>query len=279
MGLEELSIQLQKATFFLDDFIKDIRNGFVILPFSHKIITKPLWIDLYQHDIDKLNQISCVQLYNFICSCDPNYKKTPVQELANELSELNSEDLDFTINEAEKKLAQQQFDDFDSERKEDVQLKLIVLVHCIIAQFYNHLSQMINGRSLNNLLFSSKNISVHDAISAVKIDKSLISHDKVMHKIIDAQFNAGISTLKSIGNALSRPYFNKRVYYPKVYFAYYLLEVEGYFINGKFINITLKQVLDLLDNCNCFPIGARISSEEKLKRHIKQYLKHKPPIN
>ena len=134
---------------------------------------------------------------------------------------------------------------------------------------------MVYGIPLYKLLENPENAFSRTLICAIRIDKTLISYPEIQKRLIKAQMSGNDSFLDSFGSAIQKRNFHSKVQYPKVYFAFALFEREGIIANGKFINNSYREIIELLTDADFFKYDKAIRTDKQMAKVLKTYIRNK----
>lgn len=144
-----------------------------------------------------------------------------------------------------------QLDEAEQTKKIEDQL---LLFNLIMALTFNYISIMMHSMTIKDLIIDKKKPSHRDIYDAIKVDKCLIFHEKVQKEITKQQFDGNDLFFQSLSRSLAHTKFKSDRKTPRAYYAYSILELEGYIIDGKpnKEKCSADDLLDLIKDCGFY---------------------------
>lgn len=257
-------------------------NG-VTLPAFSKTDIEPHWIQFYkfsQQEIELLMTQAILRL-----SDEPDDIDS-IKQLIEEISSNPESFYDFIIDEEKTKEAESKYLEQFNSLNEDEQTKKIqeqqLLFHLAMALFFNYVSVMKFSLTIKDLLYTKEKPSHRDIYNAVSVDKCLIFHETVQKEIAKQQFDGNDIFFQSLSRSLAQTKFKSDRKVPRVYYAYSILEHEGYIIDGKANpkKCTAEQLLDVIKDSGFYHPRTPTCNINKFREQLKNwYLDKKHRIN
>lgn len=169
----------------------------------------------------------------------------------------------------------EEFNSLDQEQQTKVLEEQIVLFSLAMALSFNYISVMMFSLTLKELLFSKTRPSHQDIYNAVKVDKCLLFHEKIQQEITKAQFDGDDIFFHKLATSVNHLKFKTDRKTPRAYYAYAILENEGYIVNGHIKKCTASELLDIINKAGFYYPNEATNSEKKFKSRLKKYYEDK----
>lgn len=260
-------------------------NG-IKLPAFSKTNIQPHWIHFYQctqQQIEILMTKAILRLNDI--PDDIESAKAFAEEIISDPEGFYEQVMD---DELTKEAGSEYLDKFNSLDEKEQTKKIedqALLFHLAMALSYNYISLMMHSLTIKDLLIDKPKPTHRDIYDAVKVDKCLIFHEKVQKEIAKQQFDGNDIFFQSLSKALAHTKFKSDRKIPRVYYAYAILEHEGYIIEGKANpdKCTTEQLLDIIKDSGFYYPKSPTNNVNKFREKLKEWFLdkkhriHNPP--
>lgn len=250
-------------------------NG-VKLPAFSKTDIKPYWIHFYKLSPQEIEILMAQTILRL------NGEPDDIEAIKNFAESISSDpeafyaefiNDDFTKDQEAEYL--NEFNSLDDDEQTKVLEDQILLFSLAMALSFNYISVMMFSLTLKELLFSKTRPSHQDIYSAVKVDKCLLFHEKVQQEITKAQFDGDDIFFHKLASSVNHLKFKTDRKTPRAYYAYSILEHEGYIVDGHIQKCTAKELLDIINKAGFYHPNEPTNSEKKFKSRLKKYYEYK----
>jgi len=250
-------------------------NG-VKLPAFSKTNIKPHWIHFYRFSTQEIEILMAQALLRL------NGEPDDIESIKNFSESISSDPEAFCSELMNDNFTKEQeaeyLEEFNSLDEQD-QTKFIedqaLLFSLAMALSFNYISVMMFSLTLKELLFSKNRPSHQDIYSAVKVDKCLLFHEKIQAEITKAQFDGDDIFFHKLASSVNHLKFKTDRKKPRAYYAYAILENEGYIADGHIQKCTASELLDIISKAGFYYPNEATNSEKKFKARIKKYYEDK----
>lgn len=248
-------------------------NGVTLSAFS-KTNIEPHWLKLYKFTPQEIEVLMVQAILRL------NDEPDDIQSIKEFVEAINSNPEEFYkyINDEQqlKKDEAQYLKNFN-QMDEKEQTKKIqdqeLLFHLAAALSYNYISIMMYSLTIKDLIIAKDKPSHRDIYDAVKVDKCLIFHEKVQKEITKQQFDGNEIFFQSLSKSLAHTKFKSDRKIPRAYYAYSILEHEGYIIEGKANpeKCTTEQLLDIIKDSGFYYPKTPTHNINKFREQLKNW--------
>lgn len=277
METNKLSLSLLKLQTNLTIFnkilmhLESIENG-VKLPAFSKTNIDPDWIHFYRFSPQEIEILIAQAILRL------NNKPDDIDSIKEFAESINSNPEafyeGFMNDELIKESEEEYLENFNNleEKEQTKKIEDQNLLFCLaMALSYNYISVMMHSLTVKELLFSKKRPSHQDIYNAVKVDKCLLFHEIIQKEITKAQFDGDDIFFHKLASSVNHLKFKTDRKTPRAYYAYAILESEGYITEGRVQKCTASELLDIINKAGFYFPNDTTHSDKKFKARLKKY--------
>jgi len=252
----------------------EIEENGVTLPAFSKTNIKPDWIHFYRFTPQ---QIEFLMIKTILRLNDEPDDIQSIKAFAESISEdpetffkkLDDEEL----NKQEEANFLEKFNQLDEKEQTKKIEDQMLLFHLIMALSYNYISVMMHSLTIKDLLIDKPKPTHRDIYDSVKVDKCLIFHEKVQKEIAKQQLDGNEVFFQSLSRSLSHTKFKCDRKVPRVYYAFSILEYDGYITEGKANpkKCTADELLDIIKDAGFYLPKSPTNNINKFREQLKKW--------